>query len=204
MQKDSEHNNTDSGEQHSEDVPKGIERIRKEWTDAGLVSDDNRQIENDLSGQVVFDETEDGGADIGDYTLEENDVQDKLALSSDAIKRLSNMGEIDSILVRSTEGHLRRLYSESSVARFQKDSEIDPKVITRAAERMADLSAARSIEELASEVEELRNTQGKILQQMKDILLLEVRNLKEQERDLSSFVYELAEEVRKSSDGKKK
>jgi hypothetical protein len=47
-------------------------------------------------------------------------------------------------------------------------------------------------------VDEMRGNQARILQQMKDILLLEVRNLKEQDRDLASFVYELAEEIREA------
>ena len=53
-------------------------------------------------------------------------------------------------------------------------------------------------------IEQLRNTQGKVLAQMKDMLLLEVRNLKEQDRDLTSFVYELTEEIRQLLPKKKR
>jgi hypothetical protein len=69
---------------------------------------------------------------------------------------------------------------------------------------MADATLVESVQELTAEIDELRNTQGKVLQQMKDILLLEVRNLKEQDRDLTSFVYELAQEVRNATGKKQK
>ena len=62
---------------------------------------------------------------------------------------------------------------------------------------MADKEVAEALHDMQTEIEKLRNTQSKIIQQMKDMLLLEVRNLKEQDRDLTSFVYELAEEIRR-------
>jgi len=110
--------------------------------------------------------------------------------------RLVASGELDSILVQGPDGQTRRLLSESSVKRFQVDSAIDPEASKRAAKAMADQSVVEALEELQAEIGSLRDTQGKVLQQMKDMLLLEVRNLKEQDRDLTSFVYELAEEIR--------
>ena len=52
------------------------------------------------------------------------------------------------------------------------------------------------MESLRAEVDSLKTTQAKQISQIKDVLLLEMRNLKEQDRDLTSFVYELAEEIR--------
>jgi len=197
-------NNTPQQENYNniplESIPVGIARIRDEWRAAGLTdkhpttTQDQEKAEDE---PVVFSEV-DGGAGIGDYTMDIESTMVTLALSHDAMSRLINSGEIDSILVKSPAGKPRRLLSESSVKRFQEDSAMDPEAMSRAAKAMADATLVESIQELQTDIDELRNTQGKILQQMKDMLLLEVRNLKEQERDLTSFVYELAEEVRKS------
>jgi hypothetical protein len=177
-----------------EEIPIGIARLRREWRAAGLaecaVEAETEQVE-----PVLFPEV-DGGAGIGDYTLECDTVRDSLMVSQEAMDRLIDSGELDSILVRGPDGVTRRLVSESSFARFQQDSAIDPDALKRAAKAMTNQTVAESIDHLKAEVEELRATQGKVLQQMKDILLLEVRNLKEQDRDLTSYVYELAKEVR--------
>jgi chaperonin cofactor prefoldin len=90
------------------------------------------------------------------------------------------------------------MVSESSFKRFLEDSAIDPDAMVRAAQALADNSLAEAIESLRAAVEDLRSNQARILQQMKDLLLLEVRNLKEQDRDLASFVFELAEEIRRT------
>ncbi|MEN6582340.1 MAG: hypothetical protein ABFD54_07805 [Armatimonadota bacterium] len=197
--------NTPEAEQNiqngEETVPIGIARIREEWRAAGLTEQKIPPPHAD-DGPVVFPEI-DGGAGVGDYTLDCETTLNHLALSHEAMDRLISSGEIDSILVQGPDGRPRRLLSESSVNRFQEDSAIDPDALTRAAKAMADSTVAESIRDLQAEIEELRNTQGKVLQQMKDILLLEVRNLKEQERDLTSFVYELAEEL-KNTFGKKR
>ncbi|MCE5323988.1 hypothetical protein LLG46_11825 [bacterium] len=184
----------------SEVVPVGIARLRDEWRAHGLTEKTADATEDD-SESIVFPEV-DGGAGVGDYTLECDIIMNRLALSHEAMDRLISSGEIDSILVQGSDGKPRRMLSESSVRRFEQDSAIDPQALTRAAKAMANASLVESVQELTAEVEELRNTQGKVLQQMKDVLLLEVRNLKEQERDLTSFVYELAQEVRNST-GKK-
>ena len=184
------------------ELPSGIARLRREWRAAGLaervIRDEKEQVE-----PVLFPEV-DGGAGIGDYTLGCDTVRDSLMLSQEAMDRLIDSGELDSILVQGPDGVARRLVSVSSFVRFQEDSAIDPGALKRAAKAMADQSVAQSIDELRAEIEELRTTQGKVLQQMKDILLLEVRNLKEQDRDLASYVYELAEEIRAALPKKKR
>jgi FtsZ-binding cell division protein ZapB len=114
----------------------------------------------------------------------------------DAIDRLVASGDLDSILVQGPDGVPRRLFSEASVSRFLCDSAIDPEAVKRAAKAMADATVAEAIRDLQAEIEELRGTQGVVVQQMKDMLLLEIRNLKEQDRDLTSFVYELTEEIK--------
>lgn len=210
---EAENQNT-SNEKHDTDikeetVPIGIVRIREEWKQAGLaerapdrVKSPDQETEPEIE-PVIFPEVN-GGAGIGDYTVEYESVADRLGLSQEAVERLVGSGELDSILVRGADGQPRRLVSESSLARFQEDAAIDPEAIKRAAKAFADKSIAAALDELRAEIEDLKVTQGKILQQMKDILLLEVRNLKEQDRDLTSFVYELAEEIRQVLPKKKR
>lgn len=184
-----EHNN----EEQTAALPIGIERIRAEWRSAGL-ADFEQPRQEEAAEPVVFPEI-DGGAGIGDYLLSPDIVRSKLALSEDAIERLVRSGELDSILVQGDDGQARRLFSESSVRRFEVDSAIDPDAIHHAAKALADKTIAESIHELSSTIDELRSTQAKVLQQMKDMLLMELRNVKEQDRDLTSYVYELAEKV---------
>jgi hypothetical protein len=210
---EAENQNT-SNEKHDtdikeENVPIGIVRIREEWKQAGLteiapdqVKPPDQETEPEIE-PVIFPEVN-GGAGIGDYTVDYESVADRLGLSHEAVERLVGSGELDSILVRGSDGQPRRLVSESSLARFQEDAAIDPEAIKRAAKAFADKSIAAALDELRAEIEDLKATQGKILQQMKDILLLEVRNLKEQDRDLTSFVYELAEEIRQVLPKKKR
>ena len=180
--------NNGKDSQNPSDVPIGIARLRKEWGEAGIEAPVHDAVE------VIFPEV-DGGAGVGDYELDLKGVQSQLALSDEAVERLVTVGELDSILVRSDDGTVRRLFSKSSLQRFLTDSLIDPNAVSRAAEAIADREVAQAIEDVRMEVQELRITQGKILQQMKDVLLLEVRNLKEQDRDLASFVYELSEKI---------
>ncbi|MDH7601349.1 MAG: hypothetical protein QHI38_04295 [Armatimonadota bacterium] len=177
-----------------EELPIGIARLREEWRAAGLIQQASETEEQ--AQPVVFSET-DGGIGVGDYTLTLEEVRNRLPLSDEAIDRLIASGELDSVLVKSADGAVRRLISESSFKRFLEDSSIDPDAMARAAKALADRSLVEAIEGLNAAVEDLRNNQAKVLQQMKDILLLEVRNLKEQDRDLASFVYELAEEIRR-------
>lgn len=173
-----------------EDIPIGIARLRREWDSTHVATQSA-----DQPHEIVFPEVDGGGAGVGDYELTLDDLHAQLALSDEALERLVNVGEIDSVLVQAEDGTVRRLISKSSIGRFLTDSQIDPDAIHKAAEAIADREIAQSLEDVRMEVRELRNTQSKILQQMKDILLLEVRNLKEQERDLASFVYELSEKI---------
>ena len=177
-----------------EQVPVGIARIRNEWRQAGLIREKAAPDQGEME-PIIFPEM-DGGAGIGDYTLDADAVRSHLALAEDAIDRLVASGELDSILVQGPDGLPRRLFSEASVSRFLIDSAIDPNAMKRAAKAMADATVTEAIRELQAEIEELRNTQGVVTQQMKDMLLLEIRNLKEQDRDLTSFVYELTEEIK--------
>jgi len=198
-----EQNASGADQPEEERVPIGIARIRDEWRSAGLVDEEKPALQEPEIEPVVFPEAAEG-AGVGDYTLDLETVRERLPLSDDALDRLISSGEIDSVLVKRPDGEPRRLVSESSFARFQEDSAIDPRAMARAAKAMADKSVAAAIDELRAAVQELRSTQGRLLQQMKDILLLEVRNLKEQDRDLTSFVYELAEEIREALPKKKR
>ena len=185
----------DAGAREKQPIPVGIARIREEWRQAGLVEEEAPAALASEAEPVIFTEV-DGGAGVGDYTVEVEAVADRLALSSEAVDRLVASGELDSLLVKGEDGQARRLVSESSLARFQEDSAIDPDAIKRAAKAFADKSVAAAIDDLKAEIDDLKVSQGKILQQMKDMLLLEIRNLKEQDRDLTSYVYELVEEIR--------
>lgn len=184
-------NNNPEEQQESGRIPIGIVRLRKEWGESAPDSEKHAPFVHE---EVVFPEM-DGGAGVGDYELTMDEVRSTLALSGEAVERLINVGEIDSILVRGEDNEVRRLVSKSSIDRFLTDSLIDPNAISKAAEAIADREIAQAIDDVRMEVRELRNTQSKILQQMKDILLLEVRNLKEQDRDLASFVYELSQKL---------
>lgn len=189
---------------HSEqDIPIGIARLRKEWQQAGLPQHAPQPADTESVRPILFPEV-DGGAGVGDYTISCDAARDSLMLSEEAIDRLVDCGELDSILVQGPDGIARRLISESSLSRFQADSAIDPDAIKRVAKNMADRTLAESIDHLRDELDDLKNNQSKVIQQMKDMILLEIRNLKEQDRDLTSFVYELAEEIREIFPKKKR
>lgn len=187
-----------------EEVPSGIARLRREWQAWGLPQEEPApQEQQQEEAPVVFSEV-DGGAGIGDYTLEYETVVERLGLTADAVDRLLMSGELDSILLQKPGEQPRRMISEASFSRFQQDSAMAPEALERAARAMADQTLVSAIEALRNEIEELKGSQGRILQQMKDLLLLEIRNLKEQDRDLTSFVYELAEEIRSAINRKRR
>lgn len=189
MSEDLLHIDNDKDNQNQSDIPIGIARLRREWGESESVTPSQN-----APSEVIFPEV-DGGAGVGDYDLNLDGVRSHLALSDEAVERLVAVGELDSILIRGEDGEVRRMFSRSSLERFLTDSLIDPNAVSKAAEAIADREVAQAIEDVRMEVQELRSTQGKILQQMKDLLLLEVRNLKEQDRDLASFVYELSEKL---------
>ncbi len=200
MNKDSSDTAPDAQEQQEalrpeEEIPSGIVRLRQEWQAWGLSEERAADEVESQAAPVVFSEV-DGGAGVGDYTLEYETVVERLGLTSEAVDRLLMSGELDSILVQKPGEEPRRMISEASFNRFQQDSAMAPEALERAARAMADQTLVSAIDSLRRELEDLKGSQGRLLQQMKDMLLLEIRNLKEQDRDLASFVYELTEEIR--------
>ncbi|MBP5719312.1 MAG: hypothetical protein J6X53_10140 [Abditibacteriota bacterium] len=175
---------------HDENIPKGISRLRDEWAEfknyAGTES---------AGDEVVFPESH-GTAGVGDYSVTVEDACSRLALSKEAVERLILCGELDAVTVDFTDGKRGKLISRGSLTRFEEDAQIDSAVTERAAELAKEASLEETLESLRAEVESLKTTQAKQISQIKDVLLLEMRNLKEQDRDLTSFVYELAEEIR--------
>jgi hypothetical protein len=183
-------------EPRDEDIPVGILRLRQAWRDQGLpvVPPPDLRPEE----PVVFPETPEGSTPVGDYSLPEQEVRARLRLSEQAMDRIVGSGEIDSILVRDGDG-VRRLISVSSFERFVVDSAIDPDA------KAPDLGVKpEDLEAVRQELEQMRTAQSKQLQQMKDILLLELRNLKEQDRDLASFVFEFARMIEETIPRKKR
>jgi hypothetical protein len=172
-----------------EEVPRGILRIRDEWRAEGLTPVPGKRLAEEEP--IVFTETD--GQAVGDYTLTIEQVREELGLSHEAMQRLLASGELDSVLVRRGE-NVERLISESSVARFQADTGLDPAVAERL-KLLSNESLAQAVQALREELDQVKQTHGRQLQQMKDVLLLELRNLKEQDRDLTSFVYELAQHL---------
>ncbi len=167
-----------------EKLPAGIARLHDEWKALGLVPAAGKKEFRVELEPVVFPEP------VGDYTVSSEDARMRLGLSEGAMVRLLQSGELDSIQVRFPEG-VRRLVSESALTRFISDAGMDM-------ERAKDFSmptpeVKTALEEIRSEVQDIRESQTRQLQQFKDILLLELRNLKEQDRDLASFVYDLTE-----------
>lgn len=190
--------NTEENKPNAEQVPPGIARIRQEWRSSNIFrfpQEEETKTSEKEEDVIVFPEI-DGVVGIGDYTLDKETVREHLALSESALERIIKTGEIDSILVSDKNGNVRRLFSEASVSRFQKDSAIDPEAIIKAAQQIAEQSELQAIENLRVEIEDLKTSQSRQIQQMKDMILLELRNLKEQDRDLASFVFELAEEIK--------
>jgi CTP-dependent riboflavin kinase len=175
----------------AEHLPIGIARLREEWRKAGLVPAEQEPDES----PVVFPEPEAGGA-IGDYLLSVESVRERLGLSEAALDRLLASGELDSILVKQGE-RIGRMISQTSLNRFLEDAAMDREVTERHARCAETRDVMAEVQSLAGEIEQLKQSQTRQLQQMKDMLLLELRNIKGQELDLTSFVNDLAEEIRK-------
>jgi hypothetical protein len=171
-------------------LPIGILRLREEWKREGLTPK-----EEDTEHPVVFPEPEAGGA-IGDYLLAVENVRERLGLSEEALDRLITGGELDSILVKKGES-VQRMISQTSLNRFLEDAGMDPLFAERRARAAETRELAEMIKGLSEELEQVKLTHARQMSQMKDMLLLELRNLKEQDRDLTSFVYELAEEIKR-------
>jgi hypothetical protein len=171
-------------ETEQEVLPAGIARLHEEWKALGMMPATGKKAPRVELEPVVFPEP------VGDYTVSAEEARMRLGLSEDAMDRLLASGELDSIQVRFPDG-VKRVVSESALTRFIADAGMDM-------ERAKDLSmptpeVKTALEEIREQVQEIRESQTKQLQQFKDILLLELRNLKEQDRDLASFVYDLTE-----------
>lgn len=172
-----------------QEIPSGILRLRQEWHKEGLPVYSGRQRSDVDNNQVIFTESADRGP-VGDYTLEEEEVRARLRLSPEAFDRLIAGGGLDSILVKGDDGSIRRLISVSSLERFEVDSALDPEGASLPMTNVLD-----AVEQVRQEMEQMKSTQAKQLQQFKDILLLELRNLKEQDRDLTSYIFELSQQI---------
>ena len=169
-----------------EELPPGILRLREEWHREGRSITEGRKPENEA--QVIFSESSDG-TPVGDYILTEEDVRGRLRLSQQAFERLIACGELDSILIRTSLG-IRRLISVSCVERFESESAM----ITEPEMTIAN-TVAEAVDALRQEVDLLKTANAKQLQQVKDMVLLELRNLKEQDRDLTSYIFELTQQI---------
>jgi hypothetical protein len=174
--------NKDTVEEPAE-VPPGIARLHDEWQKQGLLSqDDSEQLTVGIE-PVVFPEP------VGDYNVPASEARLLLGLSEDAMGRLLEGGELDSILVQSEEG-VRRMVSQAALARFLEDSGMSPELKERMASSGQEI--ASDLQSLREEIREMKELHARQLQQFKDVLLIELRNLKEQDRDLTSFIYDLA------------
>jgi hypothetical protein len=171
-------------EQKPENLPAGIARLHDEWVEQGLITANQLKVPRVELEPVIFPEP------VGNYTMPVEEARGRLGLSEDALERLLASGELDSIQVRFPDG-IRRMVSESALSRFIEDSGMDSKLATDM--NVATPEVKTALDEIREEVREIRETQTRQLQQFKDILLLELRNLKDQDRDLTSFVYDLTE-----------
>jgi hypothetical protein len=169
-------------ERDAKSLPAGIARIHEEWRRQGLVPPASKRKPNVELEPVIFPEP------VGDYRVTAEDARGRLGLSDDAMNRLLEGGELDSIQVRFDVG-VRRMISESALARFIDDSGMDPLLADGLATPSAEVR--ETLNSILLQMQEMRETQARQLQQFKDMLLLELRNLKEQDMDLTSFVYDL-------------
>lgn len=169
-------------EQTTSDLPAGIARLHDEWVKQGLGK--TEPSKKPLIGlePVIFPEP------VGDYIVPAEDARAALGLSEDAMERLLAGGGLDSILVRFEEGPMR-LVSESALMRFLDDTGMDQSITEHRIIPSKEILS--SIDSIREELAEMKDFQSRQIQQFKDILLLELRNLKEQDRDLTSFVYDL-------------
>jgi len=163
------------------DLPSGIARLRAEWEKLGLGKQSAGKPRVGIE-PIIFPEP------VGDYKVPVEEARAKLGLSEEAMTRLLDGGGVDSILVRFGD-EVVRMVSESALERFMEDSGMDTSRSDSVFVPVSEIAAA--LESIRAEMAELRDIQSRQLQQFKDILLLELRNLKEQDRDLTSFVYDL-------------
>jgi hypothetical protein len=168
--------------QEPQSLPSGIARIHQEWQRQGMVPSRSERKPSVELEPVIFPEP------VGDYKVTAEDARARLGLSEESMARLLEGGELDSIQVKFSDG-VRRMVSESGLSRFIEDSGMDPMLADSLAAPSAEVRAI--LDSILTDMAELRDTQTRQLQQFKDVLLLELRNLKEQDRDLTSFIYDL-------------
>jgi len=172
----------DSREQPDSDLPSGIARLREEWVKQGLVSSDRDDKAHVGLEPVIFPEP------VGDYAVPAEEARARLGLTEEAMGRLLEGGELDSILVRFGDS-IRRMVSQTALARFIKDAGMEPSLAEGPSTQPHELTGA--LDDILHEIRDVRELQSRQLQQFKDVLLLELRNLKDQDRDLTSFIYDL-------------
>ena len=172
------------------DTPSGIDMLKKKWLEyeAYKGSGEAANLKD-----IVFSDT---SMSVGDYSLEKEEVLVRLNINEDGLRRLTMIGELDSIIVENPEGEQRRLYSAASVERFREDAEISQGVTEELILEAADKELLHQIFLL----QDMVITQSKYIKYLKDMLLLEIRNIKEQNLDLASYVYELAEKKEKGEE----
>jgi len=176
-------NREETPKQPDKDLPAGIARLHEEWLKLGLIPSEPKQQSVELE-PVVFPEP------VGDYRINVEDARSMLGLSAEAMERLLEGGELDSIQVKFEDG-IRRMISQSALSRFLEDVGMSPELSEKLNFPSEEINA--QLDAIREEMREMKEMHTRQLQQFKDILLLELRNLKEQDRDLTSFIYDLTE-----------
>ena len=128
-------------------IPTGIVRLREEWAKLGLnpAKQEKQQV---VLEPIVFPEP------VGDYKVNADDARALLGLSADAMDRLLNGGELDSILVKSDTGP-KRMISEASLSRFLEDSGMSPELSGRLTLPADEVAAM--LESLKEEIRETKD-----------------------------------------------
>lgn len=183
-------NNNKIGIEAEAPTPSGIEMLKKKWLEFETYKGSAEALE---IKDVVFSDKP-GNLGVGDYKLEKEEVFARLNINDDGLRRLTMIGEIDSIIVENIDGEQRRLYSEASIEQFLADTEMDSEASYEKILEAADKDMLRQIFLL----QDMVIKQSKYIKYLKDMLLLEMRNIKEQNLDLASYVYELNEELKSS------
>ncbi len=150
-------------------LPIGIIRLREQWKADGLLPD------NQPAGEPRSDE----------YTLTEDQVLAILGISARELYDLVSRGEIDCHVPDPLAGPPTggRMFSEKGIQRYLENCRRKASAFHTAA------IVSQEAVNIPSSAEYLDP------QELQEILLIELRNLKEQQRDLTSFVYQLAEKL---------
>lgn len=174
--------------------PEALELLKKKW----MEYENYRGNETAEKMQDVVFSHHPGSVGVGDYTLEKDYVMGLVNADENALRRLIMTGELDSIVAEDVNGVQRRLFSESSVKKFQDDANIDVRAMEERILKAADNDLTKQIFLL----QDMVIKQTKFINHLKSQMLLEIRNMKEQNLDLSSYVYELLEEIKKLRENK--